>query len=84
MIRLRNRREDLIMALKYKVDVIELLKKNGYTTYAIRKEKLINESMLQKLRNNQMVSWAIFDTVCKLTHSQPGDILKYIPDEDEK
>ena len=29
------------MALRYKVDVIQLLKDSGYSTYAIRKEKLI-------------------------------------------
>ena len=76
--------EDMIMALRYKVDVIQLLKDSGYSTYAIRKEKLIIENMLQKLRNNQMVSWATLDTICRLTHSQPGDILEYVPDEDEK
>ena len=76
--------EDMIMALRYKVDVIQLLKDSGYSTYAIRKEKLIIENMLQKLRNNQMVSWATLDTICRLTYSQPGDILEYVPDEDEK
>ena len=40
--------EDMIMALRYKVDVIQLLKDSGYSTYAIRKEKLIIENMLQK------------------------------------
>ena len=67
------------MALRYKVDVIQLLKDSG-----IRKEKLIIENMLQKLRNKEMVSWATFDTICRLTHSQPGDILEYVPDEDKK
>ena len=76
--------EDLLMALRYKVDVIQLLKDSGYSTYAIRKEKLIIENMLQKLRNKEMVSWATFDTICRLTHSQPGDILEYVPDEDKK
>ena len=79
-----ERQEDMIMALRYKVDVIQLLKDSGYSTYAIRKEKLIIENMLQKLRNNQMVSWATLDTICRLTYSQPGDILEYVPDEDEK
>ena len=76
--------EDMIMALRYKVDVIQLLKDSGYSTYAIRKEKLIIENMLQKLRNKEMVSWTTLDTICRLTHSQPGDILEYVPDEDKK
>ena len=78
-----ERREDLNMALRYKVDVIQLLKDSGYSTYTIRKEKLIIENMLQKLRNNQMVSWTTLNTICRLTHSQPGDILEYVPDEEK-
>ena len=73
-----------IMALRYKVDVIQLLKDSGYSTYTIRKEKLIIENMLQKLRNNQMVSWTTLNTICRLTHSQPGDIIEYVPDKEEK
>lgn len=79
-----ERREDLNMALRYKVDVIQLLKDSGYSTYTIRKEKLIIENMLQKLRNNQMVSWTTLNTICRLTHSQPGDIIEYVPDKEEK
>ena len=63
------------MALRYKVDVIQLLKDSGYSTYAIRKEKLIIENMLQKLRNDQMVSWATLDTICRLTPRR-GRIIK--------
>ena len=42
------------------------------------------ENMLQKLRNNQMVSWTTLNTICRLTHSQPGDIIEYVPDKEEK
>ena len=53
------------MALRYKVDVIQLLKDSGYSTYTIRKEKLIIENMLQKLRNKEMVSWTTLNTVLR-------------------
>lgn len=72
------------MALHYKVDVFQLLKNNGYNTYVIRKEKIMSETMVQKLRKQQMVSWATFDLICRLTNSQPGDILEYVPDDEEQ
>ena len=72
------------MAFRYKTDVLQLLKSNGYNTYTIRKDKILSEAMVQKLRKHQMVSWATFDTIAKLTHSQPGDILEYVPDNEEK
>lgn len=69
------------MAIKYKTNVLALLKNNGYTTYKLRKEKILGESTLQKMRTNILLSWAELNTVCTLLNAQPGDILEYIPDE---
>lgn len=71
------------MAIKYKIDILALLKSKGYTTYKLRKEKILGESTLQKMRTNTLLSWAELNTVCKLLEYQPGDILEYIPDETE-
>ena len=67
------------MPMKYKVDVIAQLKEAGYNTSTIRKDKIMGEAMLQKLRNGQMVSWATLETICQLLECQPGDIIEYIP-----
>ena len=66
-----------IMPLNYKIDVLTALKNAGYTTYKIRKEKLLSESTVQKLRNKQPVAWENIATICKLLNCQPGDILEY-------
>ncbi len=63
--------------LKYKIDVIEALKIKGYTTYQIRKEKLLSESTLQKLRNKQPISWENIDSLCRLLDCQIEDVLIY-------
>lgn len=68
------------MAIKYKIDILALLKSKGYTTYKLRKEKILGESTLQKMRTNTLLSWAELNTVCSLLEYQPGDILEYIPD----
>ena len=70
------------MAIKYKIDIIANLKSKGFSTYRIRKEKLIGESTLQKIRTGELVSWENIDTICALLQCQPGDILEYIPEEE--
>ncbi len=69
------------MPFTYKVDVIKLLKEKGYNTSRIRQDKIMGESMLQKLRQGQMVSWNTLDTICRLLDCQPGDIIEYVDDE---
>ena len=70
------------MAIKYKIDIIAQLKNKGFSTYRIRKEKLIGESTLQKIRTGELVSWENIDTICELLDCQPGDILEYTPEEE--
>lgn len=66
------------MPMKYKVDVIATLKEAGYNTSTIRKEKIMGEAMLQKIRSGQMVSWATLGTICDLLNCQPGDLIEYV------
>lgn len=65
------------MAIKYKFDVLQALKNAGLNTSRIRKEKLLAESTLQKLRCDEMVAISNIDTICRLLNCQPGDILEY-------
>ncbi len=69
-----------IMSLKYKIDVIAELKKSGFTTYRMRKEKIFGERQLQQIRDGEIVSNAVLDKLCKLLNCQPGDILEYVDD----
>lgn len=65
------------MPIVYKFDVLQALKQAGYNTTRIRKEKLLAESTLQKLRNGEMVAMSNIETICRLLNCQPGDILEY-------
>lgn len=69
------------MPIQYKVDVLAALKDKGFTTYRIRKEKLLSESTVQKLRSRNPVAWENLETLCELLHCQPGDIVEYVPDQ---
>ena len=70
------------MGMQYKLDVIAALKEAGYNTNRIRKEKIMGESMLQKIRYGQMVSWATLETICDLLNCQPGDIIEFVKTEE--
>lgn len=66
--------------LRYKIDVIEALKTRGYTSYVIRRDKLIGQAQLQKIRQGEIASKETLNTLCKLLECQPGDILEYVSD----
>ncbi len=66
------------MPLNYKISVLQALKNKGYNTNKLRKEKLLAESTIQKLRENKPISWANIETICKLLSCQPGDLIEYV------
>lgn len=68
--------------LKYKIDILEELKIKGYTTYKLRKNKIMGEAQIQKIRNNEIASKETLNTICRLLNCQPGDILEYVPDDE--
>ena len=71
------------MPLQYKMNVLENLKKAGYSSTRLRREKLIGEATMQRLRHNQSVSYDVLALICELLQCQVGDILEYVP-ADEK
>ena len=69
------------MPIVYKIDVLAALKEAGYNTTKIRKDKIMGEAMLQKIRIGQMVSWATLETLCELLNCNVGDILSFQKEE---
>lgn len=68
------------MPIVYKLDILSALKDAGYSSYRIRKEKLLGEATLQKIRGGELVSWENISTICQLLKCQPGDIVEYVED----
>lgn len=64
--------------LIYKFDVLAELKKYGYTTTKLRRERLLGENAIQSLRNGEMVGIKSIDKICALLDMQPGNIIRYI------
>lgn len=71
------------MPIKYS-KLFELLKKQGLSSYRIRKEKLLGQATLQKLRSGDgNIDTRTIEKLCKLLNCQPGDIMEYVEDEQE-
>lgn len=71
------------MALQFKVNILEALKEKGYTTYKLRKENILSQSTLQKLREGKGLAWENIERLCALLDCQPGDLLEYIKEAAE-
>ena len=69
--------------IRFKIDVLEALKNKGYTTTRIRKEKIIPEGTLTRIRKNQgePVTTATINILCSILKKQPGQLLEFIPDD---
>jgi putative transcriptional regulator len=57
--------------------LFSLMKAKRLTTYRIRKENIISQSTLQKLREGKSVTTETIATLCKVLNCQPGDIMEY-------
>ena len=60
--------------------LFELMHEKGLTTYKIRKNRIISEGTLQKLRENSAVSTESIAALCADLDCQPGDIMEYVPE----
>lgn len=70
------------MAIKYKINIVEALRDDGYNTNRIRQEKLLGEATITRLRRGEMISMESISRICKLLRCQPGDIVEYVEDGD--
>lgn len=71
------------MPIGYKIDVLQALKDKGYSSYKLRKEKIMGQRDMQQLRNGLPVSWSVVALICELLECQPGDLLEYDSDLDK-
>lgn len=66
----------------YKIDILEALKKNGYSSYKIRQDKIFGQRVLQQMRENTVSnSMDVLSKLCELLKCQPSDIIKYVSDD---
>ena len=62
-------------------NILEQLSAVGYTTYRLRKEKLLSERTIQRIRDGDPINTTTIDAICTLLNCQPDKILEYKKDE---
>lgn len=72
------------MAIVY-AKLFDKLKEKGYTTYKIRKDKLLGEGTMTALRSGKGgLDSKTLNKLCKALECQPADLMEYIPDDEEE
>lgn len=70
------------MAISYD-KLFDLLESKGWTTYRIRKEKLIGQGTLTALKNGTGgLDSKTISRICERLNCQPGDIMEYVEESD--
>ena len=72
------------MAISYQ-KLFRLLEEKGWTTYKIRKEKLIGQGTLTALKNGTGgLDSKTISRFCEFPDCQLGDLIEYIPDKNQE
>lgn len=66
----------------YKINILNELKKRGYTTTRLQKERILSESAIQSLREGRVLSIKNIAKLCYLLCCDVGDLLVYVDDHD--
>ena len=71
------------MSIKFN-KLFSLFEKKGITTYTLRKDKVVGNETLRKLKGNTgIIDTRTIDKLCGVLDCQPGDIMEYIPEDGE-
>ena len=70
--------------LTYRIDVLRKLAEKGYTANKLRKEKILSESTMQRLRDKKDINTTSLNIICILLRCQPSDIIEIVPTDAEK
>ena len=61
----------------------KVMKEKGISQYALIKQYNVSPGQITRLKRNESVSTHTIEMFCKILKCDVGDIMKYIPDEDE-
>ena len=72
-----------MIRVKEGVDILDMLSKCAYTSYALRKEKIFSQSSIQRLRKGGLPSWKELDFICSVSAHDISEIVEYVPDKED-
>jgi len=66
--------------IHYKINILEELKKKGYSSTRIH---LLSDQTVQSIREGKNISLATLNKICIMLKVQPGDLIEVVPTNDE-
>ena len=64
--------------------LLTMLSEKGISIYDFKKYKIVGTATIDKLRNNTgNIDTRSINSICAYLHCQPGDIMEYVPDNEE-
>ena len=64
------------------IDILAMLASCGFTSYELRKQKILSESSIQRLRKGGLPSWKELDFICKTLNYDISEIVEFVDDRD--
>ena len=61
-------------------DILKKLKDDGYTTTRLRKEKILSEGTIQRLRDSKPITTETLDLICNITNCDISDLIEHKKD----
>ena len=69
-----------MIRIRSDVDVMQLLKLHGFSSYRIARENVFGSSTLTRFRKRGRPSMGELERLCNICNCQPGDIIEHVPE----
>lgn len=67
------------------IKLFDILEERHMSIYQLKKDKVIGTATLDKLRKKEgHIDTRSIENLCKYLNCQPGDIMEYVPEDNEK
>lgn len=63
--------------------LIKLMNEKGVTSYTIKKDNIVGQATYKKIKEGGDIDTRSIAKLCAYLHCQPGDILEYVPGDEE-
>lgn len=62
----------------------EKLKENGINSYTMKKSNAITQGTFHCIMTGKSITMKTLDKLCGLLDCQPGELIEYVPDQDQE
>lgn len=63
--------------------LLDVLNRRDMSKEDLRKLIGVSSATMAKISKHQYISMEVIDKICNVLHCQPGDIIEYIPDNND-